>query len=170
MSVCVGWESASKVLSSDVFLSYLCVQIQALNGKKFRELFQDPRMMCFWLSPSSSYFDNTLQAFFNEAVKDDQKCCSFASLGTHRAMASFTGPHRLGDINLMVDSGPKARSCPLPHLTMKTITSSAASPSVSSWQVSWMKHLGQPFICAWHEVHTGSGLGRPSSPPPDNST
>ena len=31
-------------------------------------------------------------------------------------------------------------------------------------------HLGQAFICAWHEVHTGSTFGRPSSLQPDNST
>ena len=39
-------ELPSKILSSNVFLSYLYIQIQALNGKKFREVFQDPRMRC----------------------------------------------------------------------------------------------------------------------------
>lgn len=42
--------------------------------------------------------------------------------------------------------------------------------SIISKQVRWMKHLDEPYICAWHEVHTGSDLGRPSSPHPDNST
>lgn len=37
-------------------------------------------------------------------------------------------------------------------------------------QVSSMKHLGECHISAWYEVHTGSALGRPSSPQPDNST
>ena len=32
------------------------------------------------------------------------------------------------NINLMIDSGPKARSCPLTHFTTKTIPSSVASP------------------------------------------
>lgn len=55
-------------------------------------------------------------------------------------------------------------------LPIKIKVPAPSLPSAMSSQVSEVKHLGRPYVCAWHEVHTASARGKPSSPQPDNST